>query len=100
MEGNGVPHDSGTTAMISSTKIILVATLILSIAQPASAQTVAASFTQFQEKLGEAAVAKPSQEQLLTRISQDAFALQVVSPKIKANDAPAFAISLSYNAKL
>jgi hypothetical protein len=78
---------------------LIGATLML-VPQPAKAQSVAASFTQFQARLGEAAAAKPSQEQLLSRISQDAFALQIASPKIKTTDAPDFARSLSYNAEL
>jgi hypothetical protein len=66
----------------------------------AAAQQVEASFGTLQEKLGDAAAAKPAQEQILSRISQDAFALQVAAPKIAAADAPDFARSMSYNATL
>lgn len=69
-------------------------------APPAQAQTAEGSFSVLQEKLGLAAAAKPAHEQLLARISQDAFALQIVLPRIRPTDEPEFARSISYNAAL
>jgi len=85
-------------------KRVLLRTFISSIVwlAPVSvdAQTLAASFTRIQQGLDQAAVAKPAQEPVLTKIAQDAFALQVASARISPADAPEYARSLLFNAYL
>jgi len=79
---------------------VALSTVAFLSASPSAAQGVEASFANLQEKLGQAAAAKPTQEQLLSRISQDAFALQMVLPQIRPADEPEYARSIEHDARL